>query len=231
MGGTCGGCGNACSRDSEQNVVDTQPSEHCLPDSALMKTKRRRGYTSEYRRALSQERFLLQGLTSPMTSMGETASEATGIDTEPPTPLCKDDENMMASSDSESESCRGKSRQELAQDHSGSLFRADTTSKWNHDQLEAHQDEMEGAMLRLMKKSSAPRDYLFSDHSSTSSISVLSIHRSKSSTPTVNTRAEVMNNAKRSRMSPNAKGRKMLKMESTGYESKSGSSASTLEDS
>merc|ERR550539_2166086 len=113
----------------------------------------------------------------------------------------------------------------------GTASRSHTLSKWNVQELDDATQDMEGALLRLMKRSSGGTnrsDYLYSDSASTGShISAISLDRSKSnSLPAVSTRSEVMEKAKRATMSPNGRGKKfrghILDIDSPhfGYESR-----------
>lgn len=215
MGGACGSnCGNACSRESER-TMNTQPSDHYLPDAALMKTSRRR-------RILSKKRILV-ATTSPTTALGEAAIPVDPALTD------KDDDHFMTYSETEEDT--GDSSPSKVVKKSSNLYRVNTSQRWKEHDL----DEAEGELLRLMKHSSggtSRSDYMYSDSSSTSSgtqISGLSPER-KYSPPTVSTRADVMANAKRAKMSPNGRGNKFrghaLDLDKrapplSGYESKS----------
>lgn len=239
MGGACGNC--SCDRDAHRNM-NTQPNVHTMPDAGMLKNKRRR--STEYRRMLSQNRSVRLS-TSPYTSNGEGPPETSEM--EEPSSGCKEiddideDEEMMGYSETEEDTSMTTSTTtsppKIDHKEKGKIFRANTSRKWNVQELDDATQDMEGALLRLMKKSSGGTnrsDYLYSDSAAStgSHISAISLERSKSnSLPAVSTRSEVMERAKRATMSPNGRGKKfrghILDIDSPhfGYESRTTSSS------
>merc|ERR1719356_2121107 len=149
---------------------------------------------------LAKKRILV-ATASPTTTLGEVTIPIDAASTE------KDEEDFLAYSETEEDTQDSSPSKEVLKRRN--LYRANSSNRWREHEL----DEAEGQLLRLMKYSSggtSRSDYMYSDSSSTSSGTQISglPPEKKYSPPTVSTRADVMANAKRAKMSPNGRGSK-----------------------